>query len=199
MVDRALLDKAADVLWDWLAEYWDLARASAGRHALLAVPMDERVGDAFLAKRPALASLQLLQAHDLGERAIRPAMLALRLLHECRILLATTLPTETANGGHLRLFISHAKMDGLPLAHALRHQINALGWLRGFYDVDDLPAGCDWQRSGAGCWVVAIVMLRTEVRQSVLCQQESRGRRWRCLRARRRAHESEPSSRDASV
>ena len=47
LVDRGLLDKAADALWDWLAEYWDLARASTGRHALLAVPMDERVGDAF--------------------------------------------------------------------------------------------------------------------------------------------------------
>src|SRR6266545_2722236 len=77
LVDRALLDKAADGLWDWLAEYWDLARASTGRHALLAVAMDERVGDAFAAKRPSLASLQLLQAHDLGERAIRPVMLAL--------------------------------------------------------------------------------------------------------------------------
>jgi hypothetical protein len=174
LVDRGLLDKAADVLWDWLAEYWDLARASTGRHGLLAVPMDERVGDAFLAKRPALASLQLLQAHDLGERAVRPAMLALRLLHECRVLLAGTLPAETANGGHLRLFISHAKMDGLPLAQALRHQINALGWLRGFYDVDDLPAGCDWQRElERGVGSSLIVMLRTEAYDSRFwCQQE---------------------------
>src|SRR5437016_6015068 len=76
---------------------------------------------AFSAKRATFASLQLLQVHDLGERAIRPAMLSLRLLHECRVLLASALPTENDKAGHLRLFISHAKMDGLPLAQALKH------------------------------------------------------------------------------
>jgi hypothetical protein len=174
LVDRTLLDTATDAMWKWLAEYWDLARASTGRHALLAVAMDERVGDAFAAKQPSLAGLQLLQAHDLGERAIRPAMLALRLLHECRVLLATTLPADTAGAGHLRLFISHAKMDGLPLAQALKHQINTLTWLRAFYDVDDLPAGCDWQRElERGVGSSLIVMLRTEAYDGrPWCQQE---------------------------
>ena len=80
-------------------------------------------------QRSRLGSLQLLQVDKLGERAIRPAMLALRLLHECRILLAAMLGSaHDPKSGHLRLFISHAKMDGLPLAHALKHQIEALGW-----------------------------------------------------------------------
>ena len=82
LVDRALLGEADEGLWDWLAECRLRTRASGGRHAMLAVPMDERVGRSFSAKRPALASLQLLQINDLGERAIRPAILALRLLHE---------------------------------------------------------------------------------------------------------------------
>src|ERR1041385_7214907 len=142
LVDRCLLDKADPALWDWLAECWLHTSASKGRHAILALPMDERIGNELSAKGPALDSLQLLHTHELGERAIRPAMFALRLLHESRVLLAAALPSfGSAKAGYLRLFISHAKMDGLPLAHALKHQIEQLKWLEDFYDVDDLPAG----------------------------------------------------------
>ena len=175
LVDRALVDKGDHSLWDWLEESWVFTNASKGRHAMLAVPLDERIGNVFSAKRSALESLQLLQVHDLGERAIRPAMLSLRLLHECRVLLARALPNASGyKAGHLRIFISHAKMDGLPLAHALKHQIEALQWLQKFYDVDDLPAGCDWQReleSSVGSSL--IVMLRTEGYDArPWCQQE---------------------------
>lgn len=49
------------------------------------------------------------------------------------------------NPAPLKLFIGHAKMDGLPLARALKYQIDELRWLPKFYDADDLPPGCDWQ------------------------------------------------------
>jgi hypothetical protein len=53
--------------------------------------------------------------------------------HQCRLLLAKALPVEPEHEpGYLRLIISHAKLDGLPLAHALKHQVEALGWARGF-------------------------------------------------------------------
>jgi len=174
-VDRALLDKGDDALWDWLAECWTLTSASNGRHAMLAIAMDERVGRLYIAKRPALMSHQLLQVHHLGESAIRPAMLALRVLHECRIRVAEGLPRvpgETA--GHLRLFISHAKIDGLPLALALKHQIDTVGWLKAFYDAADLPSGCDWQKElERGVGSSLIVMLRTEVYEGrYWCKQE---------------------------
>ena len=174
-VDRALLDKAGDPMWDWLAECWTLTSASNGRHAMLAIAMDERTGRLYSDKRPSLASHQLLQVHDLGESAIRPAMLALRVLHECRLRLAEALPKvpgETA--GHLRLFVSHAKIDGLPLALALKHQIDTVNWLKAFYDATDLPSGCDWQKElervvGSSL----IVMLRTEVYEGrYWCRQE---------------------------
>jgi hypothetical protein len=62
----------------------------------------------------------------------------------------------------------------LPLAHALKHQIEVLGWLQDFYDVDDIPAGSDWQKeleSGVGSSL--IVILRTEAYDSrPWCQQE---------------------------
>lgn len=175
LVDRALLDKADSTMWDWLAECWKLTAASSRRHSMFAVPMDERIGRLFSAKRSILASLQLLQAHDLGEPAIRPAMLSLRLLHECRILLAEALSkTGNPKAGHLRLFISHAKMDGLPLARALKHQIEELKWLPDFYDVDDLPGGCDWQKElEQGVGSSLIVMLRTDIYDHrYWCQQE---------------------------
>jgi hypothetical protein len=164
LVDRFLLTKGEDALWDWLAECCGLTNASNGRHAMLVIPMDERIGNSFSSKRPQLQSLQLLQVHSLGERAIRPAMLALRLLHECRIMLAEALPKVPAVvAGHLRIFISHAKLDGLPLALALRHQISELKWLSKFYDADDLPPGCDWQKElELGVGSSLIVMLRTE-------------------------------------
>jgi hypothetical protein len=175
LVDRALLERTDAALWDWLAQCWVTTSTSKGRHAMLVVPMDERIGHQFSTMRPGLATLQLLQAYDFGERAIRPAMFALRLLHECRVLLAAALPhTPGQKPGYLRLFISHAKMDGLPLAHALKHQIEALGWLQDFYDVDDLPGGCDWQKElERGVGSSLIVILRTEVYDSrPWCQQE---------------------------
>jgi len=175
LIDRALLADGGDALWDWVAECWNHTTASNGRHEMVGVAMDERLGDAFAKKRPQLSSLQLLQVHQLGERAIRAATLAMRVLHLSRVVLAGGLPTVSNHPkGHLRLFISHAKIDGLPLAHALKREIEALGWLRDFYDVDDLPPGCDWQRElEQGVGSSLIVMLRTEVYDSrYWCQQE---------------------------
>ena len=43
-IDRSLLDIGDSALWDWLAECWRLTNASNGKHAMLAVAMDERVG-----------------------------------------------------------------------------------------------------------------------------------------------------------
>jgi hypothetical protein len=65
-------------------------------------------------------------------------------------------------------------MDGLPLAHALKHQIEQLKWLQDFYDVDDLPPGCDWQKElELGVGSSLIVILRTEGYDSrPWCQQE---------------------------
>jgi hypothetical protein len=124
LIDSALLEKGNDSLWDWLVACWTHTNASKGRHAVLAVPLEERLGDQFSRKRSALGTLQLRPVYELDERAIRPAMLALRVLHECRLLLARALlitPPSGAMPGYLRLFISHAKIDGLPLALALKN------------------------------------------------------------------------------
>jgi TIR domain len=173
LIDKELL-AGDDAMWDWLAECWNLTKQSKGQHVMLAIPMDERIGSKFSVRRPGLDLLQLLQVHDLGEKMVRPATLSLRILHACRVALATALPQEAgAVLGYFRLFISHAKMDGLPLAHSLKHLIEGLG-LTKFYDVDDLPPGCDWQEElEKGVGSSLIIMLRTEGYESrAWCRQE---------------------------
>jgi hypothetical protein len=175
LVDKVLLSKFDVPTWDWLEACWTHVRASNGRHAMIVVALDERVGKQFLAIRPGFATLQLLQVHSLGESAIRQAMLSLFLLHTCRVLLAQALaPLLGFNPASLTLFISHAKMDGLPLARALKHQIDELKWLPKFYDADDLPPGCDWQAElEKNVGASLIVMLRTdEYDNRHWCQQE---------------------------
>jgi hypothetical protein len=175
LVDNGLLSKFDAATWDWLEACWAHVRASNGRHAMIVVALDERVGKQFLAIRPGVTTLQLLQVHSLGESPIRQAMLSLLLLHTCRVLIAQALaPSFGFNPAFLTLFISHAKMDGLPLARALKHQIEELKWLPKFYDADDLPPGCDWQAElEKNVGASLIVMLRTdEYDNRHWCQQE---------------------------
>src|SRR5438034_693839 len=36
LIDRELLEKSEDALWDWLSGCWDITRQSNGRHAMVA-------------------------------------------------------------------------------------------------------------------------------------------------------------------
>lgn len=178
LVDRAL-NHGDSALWDWIQACWAHVRGSDGRHAALALPLDERTREIFAQKRPGMDALQIRPAHDFGEVAIRPGLFALFGLHQARLLLARGLSVNVAtaeDAAHLRLFISHAKIDGLPLAQALKHQIDQLAWLRRFYDADDIPTGSDWKRElEEGVGSSLIVMLRTDVYDGRhWCQEEVR-------------------------
>jgi hypothetical protein len=175
--DEHLADRCSSTFSDWLAECWNVIQASEGRHSIIIVARDERIAEEWTRKNPNFANLQLLYLHELGERAIRPATFALRLLHESRLLLSSGVPPigdPAKPQGFLRLFISHAKMDGLPLAHALKHQIASLAWLQSFYDAEDLPSGSNWKRElERGVGSSLIIVLRTEAYDSrYWCQQE---------------------------
>jgi hypothetical protein len=175
LIDAALGQTSDEHLLDWLATAFEYSWASGGRHALLALALDERSAARFESRREAFGRIQVIQAYSLGEPAIRPSIFALRVLHESRVRLAASLPAaEGKASGFLKLFISHSKADGLPLAVALKHQISSIGWLEKFYDAEDLPSGSDWKTElERGVGSSLIIMLRTEVYDSrYWCQQE---------------------------
>lgn len=175
LIDHVFLNQGDAELWTWLGACWAHVDATGGRHGMVALPMEERLGDRFVGKDPALASLQVRAVQELGERALRPTMLAMLALHESRVLLAGVLPAVAGQpAGFLRLFISHAKIDGLPLAQALRHQIESIPWLSSFYDARDIRQGSNWKHElEQGVGTSLIVMLRTDVYDSrPWCQQE---------------------------
>jgi hypothetical protein len=178
LADTALVHRDRQALHDWLAACWARSDASRGRHRMIVIPMEERIGAQF-SSLPGLETLQTRPVQTLGEYAIRPAMVGLLALHEARVLLAEGLGQRDTSGqpaGRLRLFISHAKIDGLPLAQALQHQIKSIGWLSSFYDAEDLPPGCNWQQElERGVGSSLIVILRTEIYDSRhWCQMEVR-------------------------
>ena len=52
-----------------------------------------------------------------------------------------------AEGEKLNLFISHAKLDGLPLAQSFRNQLGTLqGLLKYFYHAQHVPPRSSWKR-----------------------------------------------------
>jgi len=184
LVDRELIGHGDDLLWGWLAECYAHVKDSKKRHAVLPLAAGEETARDFLAKRVEFGELQVGLLPGFGEEAIRPAMVALRVLHECRVLLARAVrgvlltppdDGQASEPGYLRLFISHAKADGLPLAQALRYQIKSTGWLRSYYDADDLPVGSDWKAElERGVGSSLIIMLRTDIYDSrYWCQQEA--------------------------
>jgi TIR domain len=133
-------DFLADRAWmDWLDQCLKHSGTEQERHCILPVVSQQTRGSF-----PAVW-LQSLAEQDLGEEAERVELLALRVLQ-------TAIDTLTRGRGEradrkLRLFVSHAKRDGLPLARSL----NALlernrGWLDRFYDAEDIKAGRSWKQ-----------------------------------------------------
>lgn len=164
LLGRRFFDDNDHATWDWLAECWLHTNASGGRHGLLITRMEDAGGCNIAQRNRAFENYQISPHGRLEEHAVRPAVFALCVLHESRLLLAKGLPNaEGAPEGFMRLFISHAKLDGLPLAMALTHLIKSLG-LESFYDAQDIKDGKDWKRElehAASSSV--IIMLRTDI------------------------------------
>lgn len=90
---------------------------------------------------PVLVENEASEFSKLGEERMRPHNLALLALHRARVLLGRAPDEDNA----LRLFISHAKADGIFLADALRNFIAQVPELSGWYDADDLHSGKRWR------------------------------------------------------
>ena len=109
---------------------------------------------------------------SLAEYALRPAYAAILALHRAHRLV--TQSAGTGGKAQARFFISHAKLDGLSLAHSMTHTIGRLDWLGTFYDARDIGPGDDWQQVlEDGVRDAMLLVLRTDIYdQRFWCRQE---------------------------
>jgi hypothetical protein len=133
----------------WLGEVWRAVAASDERHGLLLGVPDERLRNKLYERATKLkfGSLSECQAQtweSLGEQAVRPALVALSALGMARELLIRGLGLEPRL---LKLFISHAKIDGISLARALTRAAENVPALESFYDATDIPPGANWKKA----------------------------------------------------
>ena len=124
---------------------------------------------AILSLPKKLSQRQAKETGALGEQRIRPFRLALQSLHRARLVLG--LPMESAS---LRLFLSHAKADGVFFAQALQHSIDQVPELECIYDAKDIPSGSDWacKLQDAASNSVLIALRTPAYEQRLACREE---------------------------
>jgi hypothetical protein len=100
---------------------------------------------------------------------MRPHALALLALHRARLLLGAD-----PHQNKLKLFISHAKADGLFLAHSLRSLINEVPEQEKWYDADNIQSGEDWSEAIETAAATSVfIAIRTEgYDESASCRRE---------------------------
>jgi len=103
------------------------------------------------------------------EKSMRPYTLALQALHRARLLLGVA-----PGKNQLKLFISHAKTDGLFLADALRSLIAQVPGLADWYDAKDIESGVEWSEEiEAAAANSVFIAIRTEAYdQRPVCRDE---------------------------
>lgn len=115
-----------------------------------------------------LSGRQVREISDLGEEPrLRPFNLALLTMHRARHVL----------GGireELRLFLSHAKADGVFFARAIRDSLQRLPEVDCFYDADDLASGSNWseQLESAARHSILIALRTPAYEQRLACREE---------------------------
>jgi hypothetical protein len=113
-----------------------------------------------------------LGLEDLEERDLRMPFLTLYALHHGLRLFGTPAPGEPAKAA--RLFLSHAKRDGVPLTKAFRGFMSGLKGFDAYYDTEDLDLNgdIDLQLSTAVASAVVIVFRSDVFDQRYWCQKE---------------------------
>lgn len=107
----------------------------------------------------AMPELQAKETGTLGEHRIAPHRLALLALHRARLLLGR----EGGARQKLKLFISHAKADGVFFADAIRHAISQITELEAWYDATDIEPGTFWRKTlRENATSSILIALRTE-------------------------------------
>ena len=120
---------------------------------------------------------------DAMEPALLPVTTALRAMEAARQVLQDLVGEERSDGArssHLKLFLSHAKIDGVPVALSLASILGRLRKAAGdggfdyFYDVEHIRAGDDWQMTleDAAKQSVLIALRTEEYEKRPWCQKE---------------------------
>jgi hypothetical protein len=128
------------------------ARPQDGNCDLLAYTLSET---ALSELPPVFRTRQVKANAALGESRIAPHKLGLIALHRTRLLLG-----ETREADKLKIFVSHAKLDGVIFAQALAQSIGGIPELEAWYDAEDLQSGSDFlkeiESAAAGCVLIAL-------------------------------------------
>lgn len=175
LVSRRLLEN--DALLSWLKRLADAVEtadaASVGSpHKLLVLDLDNALGS-FFEKAPSGGWPQAASVDSLGERAVRTTVASLIALN----LAMQSLSGDAGLLGHkLRFFVSHAKLDGQPLARVLSSLIKDLPGFQGFYDAEDIPIGSNWRKVlEKGVHDSILIVLRSDIYETrPWCVQEMR-------------------------
>lgn len=116
-----------------------------------------------------LRNRQIPESAVLGERRLRPHTLALLALYRARRVLGANPGQNT-----LKLFISHAKADGLFLARSLLGLIGDVPELEKWYDAVDIQSGDNWSEEiEAAASSSVFIAIRTEAYDlSPWCRRE---------------------------
>ena len=173
LVDEALLEDK--LLVAWLEACAEHVNGSDDRHSLMVVPIHEGVQQHWFAASAAFTVRQVKAWSALAtEEAGRLDQLALLVLDQLVRSVAT--PIYRNDDWQLRVFISHAKLDGFQLAQSLRHYLEQQKWLKTFYDADHIRLGEDWQKAlSKGVANSVLLVLRTDqYDRRFWCRQEVR-------------------------
>lgn len=157
LLSRELL--AVNGLAAWLDAGMSHIRGSNGRHGLLVFVLDGS-GDDFRRQCPNSTWNNHISVSQLSEQSVAPAVAGLIALYNAYGCLASG--TDLLKD-RLKLFFSHAKLDGQPSAHALKALVDETPALKAFYDADDIPPGSDFEKIlEKGVQDSVLVVLRTE-------------------------------------
>lgn len=116
--------------------------------------------------RSSLAKLNFIRLHTLSEPA-RIGRFRGQLVHElCRLMLGRSPIGAVASDGAprpVRLFISHAKHDGLQIAEELRDHVRRSHALDTFFDANDIAPGYEFAKEiEAGIESAVLVVVQTD-------------------------------------
>jgi hypothetical protein len=131
---------------EWLSAVARHPSTAAERHRLIAVARSDESLRAWtrLPEDLGLRDFQVLDFASLGESDERVERLALRLLGD--VSQAAAFGRGESYDWRLKLFVSHAKWDGLSVAKSLRDLVTEFAWLDGFYDARSLDSRGHWDK-----------------------------------------------------